>query len=60
MLNGTLAQCNKLKNKKIRLYIIFRKEQGEFEVIQVIVTGKRDKETIYNIAGNRIDRKSVV
>ncbi len=55
MLNGTLAQCNKLKNKKIRLYIIFRKEQGEFEVIQVIVTGKRDKETIYNIAGNRIN-----
>lgn len=55
MLNGALAQYNKLKNKKIRLCIIFRKEQGKFEVIQVVFIGKRDKETVYNIAGNRIN-----
>lgn len=54
-LHGSLAQCNKLKNKKMGLRVIFREIQGKFEVIQVVVIGKRDKETVY-----KIDRKSVV
>lgn len=53
-LHGALAQCNKLKNKKMGLRVIFREAQGKFEVIQVVVIGKRDKETVYKIAENRI------
>ena len=53
-LHGALAQCNKLKNKKMGLRVIFREVQGKFEVIQVVVIGKRDKETVYKIAENRI------
>lgn len=41
-LHGSLAQCNKLKNKKMGLRVIFREIQGKFEVIQVVVIGKRD------------------
>ena len=54
-LHGALAQCNKLKNKKMGLRVIFREVQGKFEVIQVVVIGKRDKETVYKIAENRIE-----
>ena len=53
-LHGALAQCNKLKNKKMGLRVIFREVQGKFEVIQVVVIGKRDKDTVYKIAENRI------
>ena len=53
-LHGALAQCNKLENKKMGLRVIFREVQGKFEVIQVVVIGKRDKETVYKIAENRI------
>ena len=53
-LHGALAQCNKLKNKKMGLRVIFREVQGKFEVIKVVVIGKRDKETVYKIAENRI------
>lgn len=54
-LHGALAQCNKLKNKKMGLRIIFREVQGKFEVIQVVVIGKRDKKTVYKVAENRIN-----
>lgn len=54
-LHGALAQCNKLKNKKMGLRVIFRKVQGKVEVIQVVVIGKRDTETVYKIAENRIN-----
>ncbi|SIN86975.1 mRNA interferase RelE/StbE [Carnobacterium alterfunditum] len=54
-LHGALTQCNKLKNKKMGLRVIFREIQGKFEVIQVVVIGKRDNKTGYKIAGNRIN-----
>lgn len=54
-LHGALTQCNKLKNKKMGLRVIFREVQGKFEVIQVVVIGKRDKKTVYKIAENRIN-----
>ena len=54
-LHGALAQCNKLKNKKMGLRVIFREVHGKLEVIQVVVIGKRDKETVYKIAENRIN-----
>lgn len=54
-LHGALAQCNKLKNKKMGLRVIFREVQGKFEVIQVVVIGKRDNKTVYKTAENRIN-----
>lgn len=54
-LHGALAQCNKLKNRKMGLRIIFREVQGKFEVIQIVVIGKRDKNAVYKIAENRLN-----
>ena len=42
-LRGALTQCNKPKNKKMSLRVIFREIQGKFEVIQVVVIEKRIK-----------------
>ncbi len=55
LLHSALTQCNKLKNKKMGLRVIFREIQSEFEVIQVVVIGKRDNKTVYKIAENRIN-----
>lgn len=39
----------------MELRVIFREVQGKLEVIQVVVIGKRDKETVYKIAENRMN-----
>lgn len=54
-LHGALSQCNKLKNRKMGLRIIFREVQGKVEVIQIVVIGKRDKNAVYKIAENRLN-----
>lgn len=54
-LHGNLAQCNKLKNKKMGLRIIFREAEGSIQVIQIVAIGKRDKEKIYKMAEERLD-----
>ncbi|WP_404337987.1 type II toxin-antitoxin system RelE/ParE family toxin [Planococcus rifietoensis] len=54
-LHGNLAQCNKLKNKKMGLRIIFREAEGTIQVIQIVAIGKRDKEKIYTMAEERLD-----
>ncbi|MTD31736.1 type II toxin-antitoxin system RelE/ParE family toxin [Planomicrobium sp. YIM 101495] len=53
-LHGNLAQCNKLKNKKMGLRIIFREAEGTIQVIQIVAIGKRDKEKIYKMAEDRL------
>ena len=53
-LHGNLAQCNKLKNKKMGLRIIFREVEGTIQVIQIVAIGKRDKEKIYQMAEERL------
>ena len=53
-LHGDLAQCNKLKNKKMGLRIIFREVEGTIQVIQIVAIGKRDKEKIYKMAEERL------
>ncbi|ANU27078.1 addiction module toxin RelE [Planococcus versutus] len=53
-LHGDLAQCNKLKNKKMGLRIIFREAVGTIQVIQIVAIGKRDKEKIYKMAEERL------
>ena len=54
-LHGSLALCNKLNNKKMGLRVIFREVQGKVEVVQIVVIGKRDNETVYKIAENRLN-----
>lgn len=49
-LHGNLAQCNKLKNKKMGLRIIFREAEGTIQVIQIVAIGKRAKEKNYKMA----------
>lgn len=53
-LYGSLAQCNKLKNKKMSLRIIFREAKGSIQVIQIVAIRKRDKEKIYKMAEKRL------
>lgn len=53
-LHGNLVQCNKLKNKKMGLRIIFREVEGTIQVIQIVAIGKRDKEKIYKMAEERL------
>ena len=37
------------------LRVIFREIKGKVEVIQVVVIGKRDNETVYKVAENRLN-----
>ncbi|WP_281862891.1 type II toxin-antitoxin system RelE family toxin [Planomicrobium okeanokoites] len=53
-LHGNLAQCNKLKNKKMGLRIIFREAERTIQVIQIVAIGKRDREKIYKMAEERL------
>ncbi|PSL40923.1 mRNA interferase RelE/StbE [Planomicrobium soli] len=53
-LSGNLAQCNKLKNKKMGLRVIFREAEGTIQVIQIVAIGKREKEKIYKMAEERL------
>lgn len=53
-LNGALIGCNKLKNKRLGLRVIFSKVKNKIEVIQIVVIGKRSNDDIYNIASIRL------
>jgi mRNA interferase RelE/StbE len=53
-LSGNLTGCNKLKNKKMGLRVIFREVEGKVEVIQIIVIGKRRNKLVYKTAAKRI------
>ena len=52
--HGNLAQCNKLKNKKMGLRTIFREIEGTIQVIQIVAIGKRNKEKICKLAEERL------
>lgn len=53
-LSGNLAACNKLKNKRMGLRIIFKEEEGKVEVIQIVVIGKRNNNEVYKSAKSRL------
>lgn len=53
-LHGSLAQCHKLKNKKMGLRIVFREIAGHLRIIQIVAVGKRDKQKIYKMAEERL------
>ncbi len=53
-LNGSLSHCNKLKNRKMGLRVVFREVEGKLQIIQIVAIGKRDKDEIYKIAEKRL------
>ncbi len=54
-LRGNLAGCNRLKNNRLGLRVIFRETKNKVEVIQIVVIGKRADHEVYRIASKRLD-----
>lgn len=54
-LRRDLVGCNRLKNNKMGLRVIFREIDDKMEVIQIVVIGKRDDSEVYNIASIRLN-----
>lgn len=55
-LRGKLADCRKLKHKKLGLRVVFRQSDLGIEIIEIIVVGKRDDEEVYQLAEKRLGR----
>ena len=55
-LRGKLADCRKLKHKKLGLRVIFRQSDLGIEIIEIIFVGKRDDEEVYQLAEKRLRR----
>lgn len=55
-LHGNLAKCNRLKNKRLGLRIIFREVENELEVIQIVFIRKRSNNNVYNTAATRLKK----
>ncbi|MDR2834142.1 MAG: addiction module toxin RelE [Streptococcaceae bacterium] len=55
-LHGGLSDCNKLKNKKFGLRIVFREVEGDIEIIEIVAIGKRDKKEVYKNAEIRLEQ----
>ncbi len=53
-LRGNLVGCNRLKNKRLGLRVIFRKVQNKVEVIQIVAVGKRSNKDASNTASARL------
>jgi len=55
-LPGSLIKCHKLKNKRMGLRIVFRQENREIMIIQIIAIGKRADKKVYQDAVRRLDK----
>lgn len=53
-LRGKLAGCNKIKNRKMGLRIIFTQEDKNIKIVQIIAIGKRSREQVYRDAALRL------
>ncbi|MCI1290182.1 MAG: addiction module toxin RelE [Lactobacillus sp.] len=53
-LRGELAGCNKLKNRKMGLRIVFTQEDKKVKIIQIVAIGKRSREQVYRDAVLRL------
>lgn len=56
-LRGKLADCRKLKHKKLGLRVVFKQADFGIEIIEIIVVGKRDDQEVYRIEVYRIAEK---
>lgn len=55
-LHGKLWDCRKLKHKKMGLRVIFRQSAQGFEIIEIVVVGKREDNEVYDMATRRLGR----
>ncbi|HIB1903641.1 TPA: type II toxin-antitoxin system RelE family toxin [Enterococcus faecium] len=55
-LRGKLADCKKIKHKKLGLRVIFKQSDLGIEIIEIVVIGKRDEKEVYREAEKRLGR----
>ena len=55
-LKGKLADCKKMKHKKLGLWVIFIQSDLGIEIIEIVVIGKRDEKEVYKEAEKRLGR----
>ena len=55
-LHGVLWDCRKLKHKRLGLRVIFRQLAHDIEIIEIVVIGKREEASVYEVAAKRLDR----
>ena len=55
-LHGILWDCRKIKHKKLGLRVIFRQIDFTFEIIEIVVIGKREDDEVYETAIKRLAR----
>lgn len=53
-LRGNLTGCNRLKNNRMGLRVIFREIKDTVEVIQIVAIGKRDSNKVYDTPSTRL------
>ena len=54
-LHGDLEGCNKLKNRKMGLRIIFTQEDKTIKIIKIVAIGKRRRLEVYKNAVERLN-----
>lgn len=54
-LHGKLEGCNKLKNRKMGLRIVFRQQNKTIKIIEIVAIGKRRRNEVYKDAQARIN-----
>ena len=55
-LHGVLWDCRKLKHKRLGLRVIFRQAAHGVEIIEIMVIGKREEDSVYAVAAKRLGR----
>jgi mRNA interferase RelE/StbE len=53
-LHGDLAGCNKLKNKKMGLRVVFTGSPTKADTIRIVAIGARNDAQVYTVASNRV------
>src|SRR5699024_4160298 len=59
-LTGKLKHCNKLKNNKLGLRIIFRQVDNKIEVIELVAIGSIADKEVYKEATKRISEDDLL
>lgn len=55
-LRGKLADCKKIKHKKLGLRVLFKQSDLGIEIIEIVVIGKRNEKEVYKEAEKRLGR----
>lgn len=55
--HGNLEGCNKLKNKKMGLRIIFKQDKDRIRIINIVAIGYRRRKKVYKEAYSRLQNE---